>query len=137
MKNFKMGLTIFVTSLFMVAIKQNAAEANFTDTCRPNPSLGGSGSLMLAECQNNEGEWVYTTIELSQYIGRSQQGRLVWQQRGNFERYCPQRRIITPNGETRLYATCHPPDSTSNRTSTLNLGERIVNQNGNLIYVAP
>ncbi|MGL5836269.1 MAG: CVNH domain-containing protein [Waterburya sp.] len=121
----------------MVALKQKVAEANFTDTCRTNPRLGGSGSLMLAKCKNNEGEWVDTTIELSQHVGRSQQGRLVWQQGGNFVRYCPRRRIITPNGETRLYATCHPPDSTSNRTSTLNLGERIVNQNGTLIYVEP
>lgn len=136
-KNFKMGLTIFVTSLFMVAMKPDVAEARLTDTCRPNPRLGGNGSLMLAQCQNEQGDWVTTTIELSQYIGRSQQGRLIWQRGGNFQRYCPDRRITTPNGETRLRAACHPVDSRSKRITSLNLDERIVNRNGVLTYVDP
>ena len=131
-----MSLTIILTSLLMVAIIPDVAEANFTATCR---DINLRSTSVTAECANEQGNYSYTFIRLNRHVGRNQDGHLIWQERGNFSRHCRHHRIIydSRRNHTLLRGRCTLPNYIGYRTSELNLDERIFNQNGRLVYVAP
>jgi CVNH domain len=114
------------------------AEANFSETCENIMQSPQDSTILKANCRDEQGNLLPTSISMNDHIGRDPQGRLVWQQDGHFQTHCRKSHVAYDSVRDMwlLKARCTVPNG-GHMTSDLNLDERIVNQNGALTYVAP
>ncbi|KAM7186130.1 Cyanovirin-N [Naviculisporaceae sp. PSN 640] len=111
-----------------VAAENPLAKRSFYDTCQDCYWKGMASSwTMECRCRNKSGDWPWTSINLNNCLANAN-GQLVWRRNGGAGGSCIAGDMGYRNsvGGWWVWATCAP----LKYDSSINLNERIHNQNG-------
>jgi len=122
--------TAMLSGSFILLVLNSAwALGEFTKSCTNIDLVGAS---LFADCKDQNGRPTNAGISLNNRIG-NEDGRLVWENDGNFSGSTRNCDVETSSGRTFLHCDSQRRDG-SWTSSSLNLDEHIADINGSLRY---
>lgn len=116
------------------------ARGEFSRSCRNISLRYETEPILLAECQNESGDWNRSELNLNNYIA-NMNGALVWLENGVFGNTClasdqnPRLpRDPFPNLDGSVLTVRCETEQGSTQVTSINLDEHITNRNGSLTY---